>query len=575
MQRGIHSLRQSCRVLLLIVLASCGGGGSGGSGGSAPQSNAGSGSLTASVAGLPANGARAVPTFESIGLYWTPPSNPGDGCPVIFRKVGDSAWREGLDMWYDRASGECRGSLVLLDPGTSYEIQMGMPAQTASAGLVATTWSEQFPIAKTINVGSQSSTLNVTESGTASGYVLYQAAPGAVIDVANAQSVGIDIKANYVIVRGFTVKGAQQHGIIMRPGQHDIVIENNDVSGWGQTRGTNSAGWQLGVDEQSGITAICYNNVPEVYRVVIQRNRVHDPRYGANSWDWGHPMGPMGISFFECGGNNVIRYNEVTSSDQRHFYNDTIGGGNNDSNKGFPGADSDIYGNIVTGSWDDGIEAEGGGKNVRVWANYLDNTSTGVATTPVAIGPTYVFRNVYNRSRFNSQVGLDSDNRSTGFKSGSWSGYGNGRRYVFHNTLLQATQSGLTYPLGAGGGIAASGSSEPLTNTVSRNNILHIWKSWWEAIGAPGSGDDLDYDLYNGGVTISGNERHGIVGTPIYAGGNGWQSESGGMYQLDPSSPGYGKALRIPNFNDMYASPDIGAHQSGTYAMKFGIAAGL
>ena len=55
-------------------------------------------------------------------------------------------------------------------------------------------------------------------------------------------------------------------------------------------------------------------------------------------------------------------------------------------------------------AWDGGIEAEGGGQNVRVWGNYINNTATGVATTPVAIGPTYVFRNVYNRSRQLSQV---------------------------------------------------------------------------------------------------------------------------------------------------------------------------
>jgi len=564
MQRGALSLRKSFRILLLVVLAGCGGGG-GGSQSTQPNSQSSSagataGSITAAGSDLPSDGARAVPTFESISLYWTPPSNPGVGCPVIFRKVADSSWRHGLDMWYDSSNNECRGSLVLLEPGTSYEIQLGMPGQTASSGLIATTWSEQFPIAKTITFGSRSSTLNVTESGSPTGYVLYQAASGAVIDVANAQSVGVNIEANYVIVRGFTVKGAQQHGIIMQPGQHDIVIENNDVSGWGELRGTNSAGWQMGVDEQSGITARCYNNVPEVYRVVIQRNKVHDPRYGANSWDWGHPAGPNAISMYECGGNNVIRYNEVYSADQQHYYMDGIGGGNNDSNKGFPGADSDIYGNIVKSAWD-----------VRLWSNYVDSTAVGIATTPVAIGPTYVFRNVYNRSRMKSQLGLDSDERNNFAKSGSWSGYGDGRRYVFHNTLLQATQSGLTYPLGAGGGIAASGSSEPLTNTVSRNNILHIWKSWWAAIGAPGSGDDLDYDLYNGGVQISGNETHGIVGTPIYAGGNGWQSEAGGMYQLDSSSPGFGQAVRIPNFNDEFAAPDIGAHQSGTSAMKFGV----
>jgi hypothetical protein len=43
------------------------------------------------------------------------------------------------------------------------------------------------------------------------------------------------------------------------------------------------------------------------------------------------------------------------------------------------------------------------------------------------------------------------------------------------------------------------------------------------------------------------------------------------MYQLDASSPVFGKALRLPNFNDQYAAPDIGAHQSGTAAMKFGV----
>jgi hypothetical protein len=312
--------------------------------------------------------------------------------------------------------------------------------------------------------------------------------------------------------------------------------------------------------------------VGDVYRTVIQRNKVHDPRYGANSWEWGHPAGPNAISAYECGGNNVIRYNEVYSTTGiQHYFMDGIGGGNNDSNKGWPGADSDVYGNRVQHAMDDGIEAEGGGQNVRVWGNYIDSTAVGVATTPVAIGPAYVFRNVYNRSRQKYLVSTDNDERNNFSKSGSWTGYGDGRRYVFHNTVLQATAAGAQYTLGAGGGIMASGSSEPLTNTVSRNNILHIWKSWWNALNAgSGTGNDMNYDLYNGANAIAGSELNGIIGTPIYAAGNGWQSEDGGMYQLDPSSPGFGKGLRIPNFNDQFAAPDFGAHQSGTPAMKFG-----
>ena len=69
---------------------------------------------------------------------------------------------------------------------------------------------------------------------------------------------------------------------------------------------------------------------------------------------------------------------------------------------------------------------------------------------------------------------------------------------------------------------------------------------------------------------------HGIANTPIYQTGNGWQSESGGMYQLAPNSPGYDAGLVIPNFNDGFtgAGPDMGAHEAGTPAMKFGVNGG-
>src|SRR4051794_1542609 len=97
----------------------------------------------------PAIGAepRAVATFESIGVYWTPPGDPGPaGCAIKFRKAGEGAWRDGLPLWYDARNAECRGSLVQLEPGTKYEIQL------AGAQLTAQTWSERFPIARTVRV---------------------------------------------------------------------------------------------------------------------------------------------------------------------------------------------------------------------------------------------------------------------------------------------------------------------------------------------------------------------------------------------------------------------------------------
>ena len=516
------------------------------------------------AAAAPAYGAepRVVATFESLGIYWTPPSNPGaGGCPVRYRKSGENAWRDALPLWFDARNRECRGSIVQLEPASAYEITVG------GRQITAHTWSERFPIAKTVTVGSQP-TLSISAGGSASGYVLYQAAPGAVIDASNSQAVGISIAASYVIVRGFSVRGAQRHGILIEPGNHDVVIEGNDVSGWGRYRTTNSAGWQLGVDEDSGITARCYNNAPEVYRVVIQRNKVHDPRYGANSWDWGHPAGPNAISMYECGGNNVIRYNEVYSTTGvQHYFMDAIGGGDNDSNKGFPGADSDVYGNIVQHAWDDGIEAEGGGQNVRVWGNYISNTATGVATTPVAIGPIYVFRNIYSRSRQRALAAPDQDERNTFAKSGSWAKYGDGRRYLFHNTVLQPQAAEARFPLGAGGGISAAGADQPVTNTVSRNNILQVWKAHWQSIEeGSGSGNDLDYDLYNGKISAyRGAEKHGIAGEPRY------ERE----FVLASRSPGIDAGVRIANFNDNYvgAAPDIGAQETGAPTLRFGIAA--
>jgi hypothetical protein len=521
---------------------------------------------------LPSTNTKAISTFESMGLYWKPPSDPGAaGCEVRYRKTGESTWKQGLAMWYDSRNSECRGSLVHLSPGTEYEVELAMPGKSPSAGLKAKTWSENFPIASTVQVASGSQTLNITQGGTKDGYVLYTGP--ATIDVANARDYTVTISAPYVIVRGLTLKGAKVDGIRLLEGAHDVVIEDSDISEWGTYRTTNSEGWKLGVNAQAGIAAWCRSG-PWLERLIVQRTKIHHPRYGTNSWSDGHPLGPNGILFHECGGNHVFRHNEFYSDTGRYFM-DAIGGEENFSAIGMPNADSDIYGNLIKHTWDDGIEAEGGNRNVRIWGNYFDQTTTGVASTVVHAGPMYIFRNVYNRSRMLSKSTLDADSRNLFFKSGDkGTTWGSGRRYVFHNTMLQAPPpAGTSNPLGGGGGLAGPNSSDKLVNTVSRNNIFHIWKSWWPSIDTKGgSGNDLDYDLVNGNVTAySGAEPNRVTGTPVYQSGHGWQSEANGQYQLAPSSPGYGRGAKIPNFNDGVAAPDLGAHQSGAPAMKFGV----
>lgn len=422
--------------------------------------------------------ARAVPTFESIGLYWKPAADPGPaGCPVRFRKAGAREWREGLALWFDRRDGECRGSLVKLVPGTEYEIDL------KEATLKARTWSDRFPIAKTVTLprGVSGNTLEIAKGGTSRGYVLYQAHPeGSTIDVADAAPYSVVIAAPYVILRGVTLKGAQRDAIDVRAS--DVVIEGNDISEWGRYKYTNSAGWKVGVNMDSGIRADCRRR-EKIERVVIQDNRIHSPRYGANSWSWGHPAGPQGISFLSCGGNHVIRRNEVASDDPRRYFNDAIGGEENFSDGGFPNRDSDIHGNRIAGAWDDGIEAEGANMNVRIWDNRIARTAIGIATAATHRGPLYVFRNEHRSGRMYSEKPPEADDRGPMIKAGDGERFGGGRRYIFDNRGYDVAH-----------GISGN-AKQPLTNTVSRNNEWKLFRRHWPAVrDAGGSGNDLQDD---------------------------------------------------------------------------------
>jgi hypothetical protein len=528
--------------------------------------------LAAGAASAQTADVRAVPTYESVGLYWTnPPFGWTSGsCQVRYRPAGQSAWKQGHDLWFDAASNECRGSIVRLTPGTTYEAEL---TNTAGKRLVQfRTWPNRVPVAKTVQVPSGSATLVITAGGSKSGYVVYQGAPG-VLDAKNAAPYNIYLNASYVVVRGFKLKGAAQDAIRISPNVTDVIIEDNEITGWGRTRGGG-----LGVNLDSAIRADCAETDATLTRVTIQRNEIHDPRYDTNSWSDGHPEGPQGITFDFCPGNHVIRHNEIFSTTGRYL-NDGIGGSENFSTTGFPNHDSDIYGNEISHVWDDAIEAEGGNRNVRIWGNYMDRTGTGIASTINAVGPLYLFRNVWNRARSLGKVSPDADDRQTMFKSGSHPDFGNGRRYIYHNTMLQAQEAGSYFTLGGSTGVAGTGETRKVHNTVTRNNIWHTWRpydnrvrSWNEVIHAAPD-NDFGWDMYNG--TEGASIVKPIVAVPTYAASNGWKSEQGGMYQLAPGTPGHDQGMPIPNFNDGYkgAGPDVGAHENGGERMRFGIAA--
>jgi len=527
------------------------------------------------------DGPRAVPTFECLGLYWSPPEGTAQAtCAVRFRPAGAKEWREGLPLWLDARVGEYRGSLVGLSPGTSYEVRLALMGKRVSATLGVTTWDEAFPVAATVTVaaGVWHDRLHLTRPGTATGYVLVCAPPGgATIDVDGKDDYCVSVEASYVIVRGFVLKGARRAVIRLDEGVHDVVIEECDLSKWGRI-----AADGFGTEHDAGI----YGSHPDVARIVIQRNRIHDPNANANDWSQKrtlthesyHPVGPQAVVFYDNLGNHVIRYNEVYS-DERHRWNDGMGGAENFSVRGFPGADSDVYGNVVMNVCDDALEIEGSGRNIRVWGNFVDMTYTGIASAACSLGPLYIFRNVMNRSREFSFKNTDKDGRGWFGKLGNLGRYADGRRCFFHNTLLQPVAAGKKDPLGAWGGPSPCGGEETMSNTVSLDNIWHTCRpgKYFCEDETRSPSNVFDYDLYNGRFKLyAGAEPHGIHGEPAYLPGNGDEAGASGRYELAPGSPGFDAGVWIPNFDDGFtgAAPDMGAQESGTPPLEFGVNAG-
>jgi hypothetical protein len=555
--------------------------------GGLPLFSAGSPDLPAPVVAEPAGAPqaavpRAVPTFHSVGLHWKPgQGGPSVPCEVSYREVrGDGVWREALPLWFDanehpglpERSQEYRGSLVNLSPDTEYEIKLVLAGTGHETVLKTRTWNEQFKIARVVTLPeSLDTTCEITEGGNdRDGYVLYTSPSGkrTVSDVRGEVRVNLRVLASHVIVRGLDLKGARVHGIELGRVEN-VVIEDCDISGWGENL---ADGWGRDLD------AAIYHETPDgeprtLKRIVIQHNRLHHPRSNANSWlqvradrnGSKHPLGPQGISFINGDGEIVIRYNQIYS-DFDHMFNDGMGEHRNFTYAGFPGRDSDIYGNFISHCWDDGIEMEGANLNVRCWGNVIDWTFLAIGGAPTALGPSYIFRNVYLHSRRGPERDEGSYRGQSFLKLGSGpklKDFARGRMYVFHNTTLQpAAWGGHEETSGATRGLHLTAKDKHQTNILSRNNVFWLRNERGTVAYDPQryASNDFDFDLSNGVAdAVEGSERNGIRAIPRF--GGPLQAGLSWSVVLEAGTPGHDQAVRIPNFNDDYSGqgPDMGA----------------
>ncbi len=511
-----------------------------------------------------------VVTYECLGLYWSGSDN-GE-CLVSYRREGAAGWTSVVGLVYDERDQQYRGSIVGLNADTPYEIQLKTTDKAAK--FVARTRSDRFPIGKTtvLAAGDSHEPVQIAESGTPQAYHLVGPPPGAFssVDVANGAPCNLVIDADYVVVRGVELRNAGQHGLLIKAGHHDVVVENCHITYWGRLGGPVSFGNTTG-DMDSAIFA-----EKGCGRLTFQRNLIEGPRGASNDWESGHPSGPQGISCIDSSGGNVIRYNDIWSTED-HGFNDGIGGGANFSRAGNMNCDSDIYGNFIRNVWDDAIECEGANANVRIWGNYLDRFYNGIATACTSRGPIYIFRNVWARSRRSHLNPLGG----CAVKTGERAEFGGGRRFIFHNTALQPW------------GVFSAFSGHVNPNCVTRNNIFDCPGPLATKIEKlPAS--DYDYDFFSGSERGTALEKHGVKGRIAYISSHGLEfypasrvaGVSYGKFPMkvagedrtitDPvltlANPVIDAGLPIPGFNDGFSgrAPDLGAFELGRPPLQFG-----
>ena len=523
----------------------------------------------------------AVPTFHCMSLYWSPVGGGAEkNVLVSYKKTNDTVWMEGLPMRYNPISGtsldkaDYRGSVVHLTPGESYDFKLTLQGTPTTDSITQATWDENFPEGTIVNVSKKSTPLEVSSGGSAGAYKVYDGRNDT-IDVNHNYQYCLKISASYIIVRNFVLKGAGAGtgtwppigAIQIEDGVHDIIIEGCDISDFGRPHAIPLLP-NHGSDRDCGIFFKNGTGI-NIQRVIIQRNKIHHPTYTCNNsyqnggTTYTHPEGPQGITMFNNKGNHVIRYNEFYS-DMNHMCNDIISGGDNGSYEGVPGPDCDIYCNYLSHCWDNAVELEGGGQNVRCWNNYMTQAADVIGNAAVSIGPLYLWRNVVDKAEW-TQDGEPGNFIKMGHAGDEK--YMTGHMFIFNNTCFQ------TDGLGVGSGIG--GGNRIIKHCVARNNIIQLRKLNGQCISASSTNidNDFDYDLYNGSVP-AGSEPNGLKQNPTYVPGAGYNSlNNTGNFQLSQSSKGYDAGVIIPNFTDGYmgSAPDRGAHENGWADFQYGV----
>lgn len=495
-------------------------------------------------------------TYENLS-YYIDCDGEKYGCEIFYRKVNEGEWRAAYAPMYDAVCKQFRGSIVLLEPDTIYEVKAVITDKESKVRFKEETGNirtrTETPIIgrelRLSDLKNEDGTIVIMDmEGREDSWIRIDCEGKEINAGLNNGEAVLIYNSRYIIFENAKITGGDRYGVHITGGSDHITLSNCDISKWGRT------GWldlRLGNYMYDGNPRNLEGGVmvSQVNDVTIERCYIHDPNTKTNTWkgpSWTnlHPCGADAITMAAVSGL-VVRYNDLIGSDG-HRWNDAMESYANGSRiMHGTGDDSDIYGNMFYCAEDDFIELDGGQMNVRFYYNRGEQALCGVSVAPNMSGPSYIFRN-----QITNLGTSDNDHTGTVIKTGGSPDKINGVTYLFHNTfdsnnyiVRNVSYSGAEY------------------HSVSRNNIFVSRNNTSAITNTTLDGrDDNDYDLCIGKIQVNkGDEEHSVQVMPNYT------DQASGNYTLKENSAGVNEGEKIANFADGYkgSAPDMGAFEVG------------
>ena len=516
---------------------------------------------------------RSYSTIYSIGVEWDllNDTNHDATATLQYRVSGTTTWQSALPLMRVDFNGfnMLAGSALMLTPDTAYDVRVALndpdggaetrivsvrtrrvpaaptggrvlhvipgagggdgPLLSPFAGVAAAEAAAQPGDTFLLHGGSYGGRIRFSVPGTADKYIVWKAA-----DDNEVLMNGLDIAASHIWLEGITVRD-QAYATFSINAPTNVVVTrcnffNNHYSIYLQRGGSN---WYIADNTIVGDTP-------------------------ADS----ESFSGEGIELNTTSGHTVA-HNSITN----------VGDGIS-----YPKNNVDIFGNDIFDTSDDGIEADNGGANVRIWGNRIHNAvHNGISFQPQTSGPWYIVRNQI--------VG----NKESAFKFRTTD-----RFVLLHNTIVNWGTDGMMCC-----------NEGHLLRGFARNNLwisVRGGQIWDFAAFLADWRTNVDYDgfdwgtatypfFYNGVLyrdllsfsNASGMERNGVRVSKaacfedFQVPGQSPMSVPPHLMRLTAGCEAVDAGAVLPNINnDFYGSaPDIGAHERGRLPAFYGPRLGL